>query len=91
MEDKETKVKEALKTLFEYVGLTGDEEIEEVEVVMTSKASDTLRGNNPCGHEGQANCPMRCKQDDIGPGKIYHCHVNNCGGSRCNKVFDLNC
>jgi hypothetical protein len=90
--DKETKVREALKTLFEYIGLPGDEEIEDVEVITTRKASDTLHGNNPCSHEGQADCRMRCKHNVIKPGQFYHCHVNNCDGSgKCNTVVDLNC
>lgn len=90
------KVEEAIKTLLEEAWLTGEEEIEDVEVVSSGvKASDRRAGNNPCGHEGQADCPGRCKQDSIKPGQIYHCHVNNCGTgdyrARCNKVIDLLC
>lgn len=90
------KIEEAIRTLLEETGVTGEEEIEDVEVISFGvKASDTARGNNPCGHEGQANCPGRCKQDSFKPGRIYHCHVNNCGtgdfSARCNRVVDLNC
>lgn len=84
------KIEEALKTILEQVGLTGEEgpDIEVVSVGIKSRDD----GNNPCGEDGQANCPMRCKQDNIGPGWVHHCHVNNCGGNaRCNMVVHVNC
>jgi hypothetical protein len=59
------KVEEAIKTLLEEAWLTGEEEIEDVEVVSFGvKASDTTGGNSPCGHknacrgyEGEMVCP----------------------------------
>lgn len=45
------------------------------------------KGNNPCGHERQKNCPMRCKVDNCSGNSYQHCTVNNCGGeARCNSV-----
>jgi hypothetical protein len=85
-----SKIEEALNTILEHMGLTGEEgpDLEMVSAGIKSREG----GNNPCGHEGQAHCPMRCKQDAIGPGSVYHCHVNNCGGNaRCNAVVDVNC
>lgn len=68
-----------------------DEEIEmledeEADIIVIKGMS---RGrNNPCSHEGQSNCEMRCKHDSCSGNSFQHCHVNNCGGdARCNIVY----
>jgi len=84
-----TKVQEAIKTLLDHAGIPEVAEVEDIKVISAGKKEGS--GNNPCSHEGQADCQPRCIQDDIGLNHAYHCHVNNCGGPRCNTVIDVGC
>jgi hypothetical protein len=80
---------EMLKKLFESEDFHDEDEMRDNDETDIIIIKNMTRGrNNPCSHEGQHNCEMRCKHDNCSGNSFQHCHVNNCNGdARCNVVY----